>query len=258
MISVVIPTYNSEKTALAAIKSVLFQTYENWNIIIIDDGSQDNTFVLIDEFLKTLPENLSAKIKLLKQQNRGPSAARNLGVILSKGEYIAFLDSDDCWDKNKLEIQMKYMKNDDSLYLCATAFGRKRIKKKTDYKYISFRKLLFKNYFSTPTVLVKKKIFNQFEFDVNQRNSEDYKLWLQIAYEYKCLYINEVLASNQENKKDYGESGLSANLWKMQKGELSNFVFLYKQSKINGLLFLGCIFFSNLKFCIRLIKSKIL
>lgn len=256
MISVVIPTYNSEKTVLIAIKSVLMQNYQDWEIVIVDDGSKDDTFNVIDDFLKTLPHNISVKIKLLKQENQGPSAARNLGVNLSKGEYIAFLDSDDVWDKNKLEIQMKHMENDDSLYLCATAFGKKRIKNNLTKQYISFRKLLFNNFFSTPTVLVRSVVFEKFHFDVNQRNSEDYKLWLEIAYSYKCIYINEILANNQTNKKDYGESGLSANLWKMEKGELSNYVFLYKQSKINFIDFLVCSSFSIFKYGIRLIKSK--
>lgn len=255
MISVVMPTYNSANTVLVAIRSVLFQTYENWDMVIVDDGSKDDTFIIIYNFLQTLPKSVSNRIKLLQQENQGPSAARNLGLKLSKGKYIAFLDSDDQWNENKLEIQIKYMENDDALYLCGTAFGKKRIKHHLKYQYISFNKLLFKNYFSTPTVLVRHEILENYKFDIKQRSAEDYKLWLQISHHYKCIYVNEVLAKNQSNKKDYGESGLSANLWKMEKGELSNFVFLYKHSMINIVIFLMCCFFSIFKFCIRLIKS---
>ncbi|MCV9927433.1 glycosyltransferase family 2 protein [Flavobacterium sp. LS1R49] len=258
MISVIIPTYNSANTALIAIKSVIYQTYQNWNIIIIDDGSEDNTFVVINDFLKTLPHNISDKIKLVQQSNQGPSSARNLGLTFSEGEYIAFLDSDDEWSKDKLEVQMKYMENDKSLYLCSTAFGKKRIKHNLECQYISFNKLLFSNYFSTPSVLLRAKVLDNYNFDISQKFAEDYRLWLLIAYNHKCLYVNRVLVNNQSNKRDYGESGLSSNLWEMEKGELSNFIFLYKNSMINIVTFLACSFFSIFKFNIRLIKSKLL
>ena len=104
LISVIIPTYNSYKFLIQSIESVINQSYREWELIIIDDNSIDGTFKILDYYKK----NKKIKcIKLLK--NRGPAYCRNLGVKISKGKYISFLDSDDVWLKNKLKIQVKFM-----------------------------------------------------------------------------------------------------------------------------------------------------
>lgn len=257
MISVVIPVYNSGKTALVALKSVLIQTYTHWEIILVDDGSKDDSFFLLKSYLEKLPSEESDKIRLFQQVNAGPSSARNFGIEKAKGEYIAFLDSDDQWDENKLQIQMEYFNDDNLLSLCGTAFGKKRIPSHLRFQVISFKKALFKNYFSTPTVVVKSQILKNIRFDVNQKYSEDYKLWLQIAYQYKCIYINSILAKNQSGKNDYGDSGLSANLWQMEKGEISNYIFLYNSNRIGMYTLLICVINSILKFFIRFFKSNL-
>jgi glycosyltransferase involved in cell wall biosynthesis len=257
MVSVIIPAYNSGNTTVKAIRSVLFQTYTKWSIVIVDDGSKDDTFEVIKMFLDSLPKSDSEKIILYRQQNQGPSAARNSGVKLALGEYIAFLDSDDEWEANKLEVQMNYLEKDSSLYLCAAAFGKKRIQEQLAFEYISFDRLLFKNLFSTPTVIVKAEVFEKFTFDFYQKYGEDYKMWLQIAYEYKCIYINSILAKNQFSKKDFGEVGLSANLWKMEAGELSNYLFLYKCDKIDSIKLIRCSVYSLLKYALRVFKSTL-
>lgn len=258
MVSIIIPIYNSGSSTINSIKSVLFQTYNDWEIIIIDDGSIDDSFEIVFSFLKSLPKEESDKIILHRQINQGPSAARNQGINLSRGEYIAFLDSDDEWKRDKLEIQMRYMKNDESIYLSATAFEKNKFNDYLKFKVISFNQLLFKNYFSTPTVIVKKEVFREYMFDINQKYSEDYKLWLQIAYEYKCIYINSVLANNQFKKREYGDHGLSSNLIAMEKGEISNFIFLYQSNKINILELIICLGYSISKFILRVFKSYVL
>lgn len=257
MVSVVIPVYNSGKTALIALKSVLIQTYIHWEIILVDDGSKDNSFFFIKSYLEKLPPEQYDKIRLFRQVNKGPSSARNLGIEKAKGEYIAFLDSDDEWDKDKLQIQIEYFNNDNLLCFCGAAFGKRRFPSHLKSQVISFKKALFKNYFSTPTVVVKSQILKNIRFDVNQKYSEDYKLWLQIAYQYKCIYINSVLAKNQSGKSDYGDSGLSANLWQMEKGEISNYIYLYNSNSIGMHILIICIINSILKFFIRFFKSNI-
>jgi glycosyltransferase involved in cell wall biosynthesis len=256
MVSVIIPTYNSGKSTIIAVKSVLIQTFTNWEIIIIDDGSTDDTFTIITIFLQSLQPQERYKIQLYKQLNQGPSSARNKGIELAKGEFIAFLDSDDEWKENKLKIQLNYFEKDSDLFFCATAFGKKRIDKKLDYKYISFSNLLFRNFFSTPTVIVKSILFKRFQFDIYQKYSEDYKLWLEIAHEYKCIYVNSILAKNQYSKEDFGESGLSSNLWEMEKGELSNYLYLFKFRKIMFCKLLICCSNSLLKYFFRVVKTK--
>lgn len=257
MVSVVIPVYNSGKTALIALKSVLIQTYRNWEIILVDDGSKDDSFFFLKSYIEELPPEQFDKIRLFQQVNRGPSSARNFGIEKANGKYIAFLDSDDEWNENKLQVQIEYFNNVDSLCLCATAFGKIRIPSHLEFQVISFKKALFKNYFSTPTVIIKSEILKKIKFDENQKYSEDYKLWLQIVNEYKCIYINSVLAKNQSGKSDYGDSGLSANLWQMEKGEISNYIFLYNSNKIGLYTLLICVINSILKFFIRFFISNL-
>ncbi len=100
-VSVIIPYYNSERTIVRALNSVINQVYKNFEIILIDDGSNDNSYSVVEDFIKN---NSQYQIKNLYQNNSGPSKARNLGIKQSIGKYIAFLDSDDSWDKNKLKI----------------------------------------------------------------------------------------------------------------------------------------------------------
>src|SRR3972149_5580300 len=99
VISIVIPTYNRGKTINRAIESVLSQTFKEYEIIVIDDGSNDNTRDIIKRHIR--------KVRYYYQNNSGPSKARNIGIHMAKGEWIAFLDSDDLWFKTKLEIQFE-------------------------------------------------------------------------------------------------------------------------------------------------------
>ena len=101
LVSVVIPNYNYAQYLDKAIESVLCQTYKNLEIIVVDDGSTDNSLVILSPYL--------SRITLISQSNSGVSSARNVGLLKARGEYICFLDSDDVWFKNKLEIQISYL-----------------------------------------------------------------------------------------------------------------------------------------------------
>jgi glycosyltransferase involved in cell wall biosynthesis len=105
-VSVVIPTYNRAKQTIAAVESVLAQTYPNFEIIIVDDGSRDRSGEVIQQFIGQRT-NASHQILFFSQPNQGASVARNKGISEARGEYIAFLDSDDTWDPEKLEFQMQ-------------------------------------------------------------------------------------------------------------------------------------------------------
>ena len=106
LISVIIPFYNQEDHFEECLNSITHQTYSNLEIIIINDGSDKK----YDEILTKLQKNHLDKIKIFKQENKGVSAARNLGIKKSRGEYIAFIDSDDIWLPNKLEHQINIIK----------------------------------------------------------------------------------------------------------------------------------------------------
>ena len=104
LISVIIPTYNRENIITRAIDSVIHQTYKNWELIIVDDGSKDKTEEVIKPYLK------NHKVSYHYQKNKGVCEARNYGIKKAKGEYIAFLDSDDEFEENKLSVQLCEMK----------------------------------------------------------------------------------------------------------------------------------------------------
>jgi glycosyltransferase involved in cell wall biosynthesis len=256
LVSVVIPIYNSEKSIIKCVQSVLDQTYRQFEIIIVDDGSKDNSLFILQDFIKE--KDLDNTVKLISQTNQGPAKARNTGVDNSQGQWIAFLDSDDYWYSDKLEIQMNYMVQNPDVVLSSVAFQKRKFDSDIQDKIISFEELCFKNYFNTPGVVIKADIAKKFPFDVKKKYSEDFLCWLLICYQYKCLYINRVLCSNIENKAIYGERGLSANLWNMEKGELSNFKVLVQKKMINHFTFSKIGAYSLLKYMYRVINSKVL
>jgi len=124
-----------------------------------------------------------------------------------------------------------------------------QFKKTNDqFKIVTFKELLEKNYFAaTSTVLVRKEALNGLSFNERQKHSEDYRLWLQIARNNTCALIHKPLASSISRKLEYGEAGLSASLWKMEKGELSNYLFIYRQGYINMVTLIAICCFSLLK-----------
>ena len=117
-VSVIIPAFNCEKYISEAIDSVLNQTCQNFEIIVIDDGSKDNTGVIVREYLNKYPN----KIKDFHQENKGPAAARNLGIRNAKCEYIAFLDADDLWGKEKLEKSINFLEKNNFDWICTSWF----------------------------------------------------------------------------------------------------------------------------------------
>ena len=105
MISVVIPLYNKQDSIVATLQSVLAQTYTDYEVVIVDDGSTDNSAQVVEEFISAYPQPLpkGKGVRLVRKANGGVSSARNTGIMEAKGEYIAFLDGDDLWDKKYLE-----------------------------------------------------------------------------------------------------------------------------------------------------------
>lgn len=200
-VSVIIPTFNSEKTIVNAIKSVLNQTYVNLEIIIIDDGSTDNTSKLFNPYV------YDNKVKYFYQDNQGQGAARNLGIKKSSGEWIAFLDSDDVWVKNKLEKQLEAVKgkSDVSLVFSNAEFveNDKNVGSffedfcpYPNWEKNVFEQILRNNFIVNSSVMVRKDVLEEvdmFSQDQFLRNIEDYDLWLRIISKYKIHLVNEIL-----------------------------------------------------------------
>lgn len=193
LISVIIPTYNRKEMVLRAIASVLGQTYKNLELYVVDDGSSDGTGEAVAHFRNDL------RFHYRFQENRGQSAARNLAISLASGELIAFLDSDNYWEKDKLQRQILFRaENDcnDILYSdCMYIDGKgNRVAGSTVKRYSGWilDKLVLSNFITNNTVLVPRYCFEELgSFDESLRIAEDYDLWLRFATRYTFLYHPE-------------------------------------------------------------------
>jgi len=202
-VSVILPTYNRAHLIFRAIKSVLDQTYQNFELIVVDDGSTDNTEYVVKSFD-------DERIKYVKHgQNKGANAARNTGIRIAKNDYIAFQDSDDEWLPEKLEKQMKIfdmvrpkvgvvysgywkIKNNRKMYLPL----REIAQKDGDLSKI----LLRKNFVSGVTSVVRKDCFEKAGvFDEQLPRLQEWELWIRISkhYDFKC--VNEPLVNAYES-----------------------------------------------------------
>jgi glycosyltransferase involved in cell wall biosynthesis len=194
LVSVVIPFYSGVAWLKEAIRSVLSQTYNNFEVLVINDGSSENLEGVIQEY--------GERIKIIKKPNGGPASARNLGIELAKGKYIAFLDSDDIWLPKKLSTQINEMEknnyiwshhsyemfweNSDRTKLINTNIHRGEVFRDC---YISFR-------VQTSTVVVLKQILVDYNirFPLNKRYGQDSAFYKQIAKDFPIGFINGVYA----------------------------------------------------------------
>lgn len=201
-VSVIIPTYNRSEFIKKSVDSVIEQTFKDFELIIIDDGSKDKTSEIISGYKN--------KVIYFYQENKGPAAARNKGIALSKGLYIAFLDSDDTWDKNKLQIQIRQMENNPEFPISHTQeiwyrngkiLNQKNIHKK--YNGYIFERCLPLCAVGMSTIVAKKEIFEKVGFfDESLPCCEDYDLWLRASIKYPFLLIDKPLTQKDGGRKD--------------------------------------------------------
>lgn len=256
-VSVIIPAYNSSNTILSTLNSLKLQTYKEFEIIVVDDGSKDNTSYIVTRFSI---ENPLIQIKLLKKKNEGVSIARNLGMKVAHGDFIALLDSDDEWLPNKLMRQIEILESNAKIDFLGTCRNGEILKwflfkKITPLIQISFKNSLFKNYFATPTVIFKRGILQDVGFfNETQSYCEDSQYFSRICYSKECFLLNESLVITGGGKFHYGQSGLSSNIYEMEKGELSNLYFFFKLKYINFFEYFSLVIFSLLKFIKRILN----
>lgn len=266
VVSVIIPYYNNEYTIIRALESVNNQTFKDFEIITINDGSLDNSFNIIEKWKRISDIN----VRNFTQENSGPSVARNNGIKLSKGKYIAFLDADDSWEPTKLEKQVKILDKNKHVGIIGCDHyvkeGSKVLTRSINskkVKNITFNKKLLKNQFSTPSVVIRKSILTESDlyFCENQRYAEDTLFYLQILRKYRGAKIEEPLVNLY--KSEISNKGLSSQLWKTEKFELNNFRVLYKENsivdknKISFIMLNILYIFSLIKFVRRIIKKYI-
>lgn len=203
MISVVIPLYNKADKIEKTLKSVFAQTYTDYEIVIVDDGSTDGSAAIVEQIK-------DSHIRFISQNNAGVSAARNRGIFEANGEYIAFLDADDEWKENYLETQVNMIKKFPSCSVFATNYVLKY--PDNSYKHTIIRGLKFEdeagimnNYFEvasysqppvwTSAVIVKKNAIQAINgFPVGVKAGEDLLTWARLAARYKIAYNRHPLA----------------------------------------------------------------
>jgi glycosyltransferase involved in cell wall biosynthesis len=209
-VSIIMPAYNAEKTIVESIESVLRQTYINWELIVVNDGSKDSTSAVV------LAIN-DERVRLIEQENGGVANARNNGLNNAKGEYIAFLDSDDLWVEEKLERQVTTLVggNNKMCFAKTWCFGE-NLNQTTDcfvnvaLDFEDRDKILIYDFIPILTVLIAKDVLDDVgNFDETLHGVEDWDLWIRVLQKYEAIYVDEFLA-----KYRISSTGLSGNFEK--------------------------------------------
>ncbi|HEV7620822.1 MAG TPA: glycosyltransferase family A protein [Flavisolibacter sp.] len=240
--TIIIPTYNREKLIAKTLNSVLNQEFQSFEIIVIDDGGNDNT----ESVVKAFETN---KIVYVKKKNEERGAARNLGWKIASGEYVTFLDSDDIFYPNHLKVAFESIKNSNPVcyaqaYEIKNAFTNKQLVKPYFSNFSTINDQLIKeNILSCFGVFLKKDLFKevQFEEDRNLAGTEDWLLWLQLAARYPVYYNNEctgaLLEHNERSVLSFKEESLifRAELIKKKLMEDSIFINKFSISAINNI-----------------------
>jgi glycosyltransferase involved in cell wall biosynthesis len=184
-VSVVIPSYNYGRFVADAVKSVLAQTYTNLEVIVVDDGSKDDTRERLAPF--------GSAIRYLHQENKGLSAARNAGIRIATGEWIALLDADDVWHEGKLEAQLTAVSVLDNLGLIGSLPSKTlptRLPKYPPVVELSVRDFLVSSRTGPSGTLIRRQCFDRVGvFDETLASIEDRDMWLRVATRFRCVQV---------------------------------------------------------------------
>lgn len=249
--SVIVPCYCSAGTIDRAVRSAMGQTMPPLEVIIVDDASTDRTAATLVELQQEFGAERLRIVTLA--ENRGPSAARNAGWEVARGEYVAFLDADDAWHPRKLEIQLGFMQQYPGFALTGHrhAIGApfNPLPEGAPYTEIRPRDLLLGNRFVTPSVIVRRNLGQRFRD--GQRHMEDHLLWMQISLAGHRIARIE-LELTMLFKPQFGGSGQSAELWAMERAEIKNYALLRRNGLIGAVRFGALVLWSLAKFARRL------
>ena len=212
-VSVIIPTYNRAQFLIEAIESVFNQSCRDFELIVIDDGSEDDTQERIKPFRN--------RFRYHYQENSGISRARNMGLKMSEGDYVAFLDSDDLWEKHKLQIQLKLFENNPQIQICYTdeIWMRNGVRVNPKKIHRKFSGWIFHHciplcIISLSSAMMRRSLFNQVGFfDEQLPACEDYDLWLRISLITPIHFIPTPLIIKRGGRQDQ----LSRKYWGMDR-----------------------------------------
>lgn len=265
-VAVIIPCYRCASTVERAVASVAAQSLKPAQVILVDDCSEDGTL----QVLVTIQEKYSPGwIHVVSlEKNQGAASARNAGWDVATQPYVAFLDADDAWHPLKIEIQLEWMLKHPGAALTGHACQIVMMSEKNDsednsvdvtafwgvdFKKVESRALLTSNPFPTRSVMLRRDLPHR--FFAGKRYSEDYLLWCEILLDGYACYLSPLPLAFMF-KADYGEAGLSGNLWAMEKGELDTYRKLFCDGRIGRLLFSALFFWSIAKYVRRCINVR--
>jgi len=201
-ISIIMSVYNDEKYLSESIESILNQTYKNYEFIILNDGSTDNSKNIIVKYKK-----IDSRIIFIDGIKEGLTKKLNKGIKISTGNFIARQDSDDISHENRLESQINFFKINQDYALCATFAEiineKNKIIKRSKSVFQNNKikeKLKYSNIIIHPSVMVNKIVIKNFFYDERFVVSQDYELWTRIARDYKCYIIPKYLIKNRRHK----------------------------------------------------------
>ncbi|MAX16618.1 MAG: glycosyl transferase [Nitrospina sp.] len=228
-VTTIIPTFNRGYCLAESIQSVLDQNFSDFELIVVDDGSTDNTAEVIEQF--------SGIHKIRIKKNRGVSFARNLAIKQARGEWIAFLDSDDLWERDKLAIQMNWVECNPDYHAVYTdeiwirnGVRVNAMKKHRKYSGDIFRHCLPLCIVSPSSVLLRNELLNKFGgFDESMPVCEDYDLWLRISMSFPFHFIEEKLIVKRGGHEDQ----LSRKFWGMDRWRVHSLKKLLQENQIN-------------------------
>lgn len=282
-LSVVIPFYNSNRTARESISSVfseienlyqdkkLLKTYSLEDtiseIICCNDGSTDGTAEYLDGISSAdfgSGENSFIEIKVMHLKNGGVASARNAGLDVCRGEFIAFNDSDDMWLKDSLVKRLSLLTEEPNADLITANHEKEsqripRLAKASSHVnlfYISLKDEIFKNCYTTPNSIMKRRIIDDgIRFKDGMRYSEEIYFFNQIVSKYKCLFLNELMSKSIMNKERYGEASLSRNFAEMKKGEIKSLKLTYKELGLSASDYLAARICSAIRYLKRVLSD---
>lgn len=271
--SIILPTFNRAHMIHEAIKSVINQTHKVWELIVVDDGSTDNTKEVVEEFVK-----IDKRIKYIFQENKERSAARNNGLKKAKGDWICFLDSDDIYHMNHLEEFKNIINREDSkigLYFSGLSFGKySNSKEEYDLSNKNNIEFVLLNTIGTPRACVHKSIILMHQFNEKIKIGEDRELWARILKNHPLFYHKKKtfievehpnrsvnLGSQLESLKTLKiifKSHKKAIRKKVKNKVLSNAYFKISKSKIkaNKIIIAGYYIVLSLIYCLKHEQTK--
>jgi len=251
MFSIIIPLYNKANHIEKAIRSVLNQSYHEFEVIIVNDGSTDNSMEVVNHYLhaqeKEGNSSLLQHVRIIHQPNAGVSAARNTGVEAAQYDYIAFLDADDWWHKHYL-VNLKSLIEDypDAALYSSSYYQVKRGKKhpapigvEPGFKrgYIDYCKVYAQTLCMpvwTSATIIRKKVFEEFRgFSSTLKMGEDFDLWIRVALKYKVALLNEPLAYYNHDQDTDDRAVVSGRIYPPHQHFIFNLGYLETKEQQN-------------------------